>query len=183
MQPYKITLVIIAAIIVTTGVFGAGWWTRTKTYRTPECPKCPDIVARAHVERDSIGQRPPVAVLPVKKAPAIKTSFVQIFPSERDVAVYEWRDTMPDGATLGVHVQSSEFPRLIPADFERHIWYIGAPERIRVVNDTLTVQLPPLACPKKSFVKTGIKIGGVCFAFGIATTAGTIIYLKAKGVL
>ncbi len=141
-------------------------------HHCPICPKCPELVARSHIERDSVILHDTVRV--VKYAPSIAVRTVPAVPAvastpSDSMISYEVIDTMPDQAIIGISIASRELPdRLLP-DLVHTAWYLAKPDRIRIISDTLTVQLPPLKCPSRW--KRDITIGGICLGLGAGATA------------
>lgn len=140
-------------------------------HRCPVCPKCPELVARSHVERDSVIMHDTVRV--VKYAPSISVhSEPSADTAQREIVTYEVIDTMPDQAVISFALASRELPDKYLPDLTHTAWYVAKPDRIRIISDTLTAQLPPLKCPSRFW--RDLKIGGVCLGIG-AITATTII--------
>jgi hypothetical protein len=159
----------------------AGGWIQSKLHHCPECPKCPEIVARSHIELDSVGPQKDTARV-VKYAPSIKRTKVPPVPTvaissadhRADSMVrFSVVDTMPDRVVIGYSLASKEFPDRYLPDMVHDAWYIAKPDRIRVTWDTLTVQLPPLQCPQRW--QREIMIGGICF--GVGAIAATSYFL------
>ncbi len=162
----KIKMTIAVVAILSTILTGYGL--HAVIHRCPVCPKCPELVARSHVERDSIVIHDTAIV--VKYAPSITVrSEPATDTAQREVVTYEVIDTMPDQAVIGFSIASRELPDRRLPDLRHTAWYIAAPDRIRVISDTLTVQLPPLPCPSRW--KRDITIGGICLGVGAGVTA------------
>jgi hypothetical protein len=160
---YAMVLMLIVGVLL-------GSWARMAVHRCPEPPKCPELVARSHVERDSIGP-PKDTVRVVKRPPAISTI---ITPSrdttKRSIVTWNIVDTMPDRVVIGVAVSSGWLPMPMPLDLVFDVRYLAVPDKIKIKSDTLTVQLPPLACPSRW--QREVVIGGICLGVGaIAATA------------
>jgi hypothetical protein len=165
---YEVLYVMAIALIL--GAFG-GAALRMQLHHCPVCPKCPELVARSHVERDSIIIHDTIRV--VKYAPSIAVrSEPAVDTSKPKIVTYEVVDTMPDQAVIGFSMASAELPDYRPVDLTHTAWYLAKPDRIRIISDTLTVQLPPLPCPSRW--KRDITIGGLCLGIGAGVTA---IYL------
>ena len=162
----RIKLTIAVVTILSTILIGYGL--RSVVHR---CPKCPELVARSHIERDSIIVHDTMRV--VKYAPSIIVRTVQVPTVARtpDSAIsYEVIDTMPDQAVIGFSIASRELPDKYLPDLTHTAWYLAKPDRIRIISDTLTVQLPPLPCPSRLW--RDVRIGGVCLGIGaIAATS------------
>jgi hypothetical protein len=163
---YEILYVMALALIL--GAIGGGWL-RMVFHHCPECPKCPEIVARLHVERDSVVVHDTVRM--VKYAPSITVvSRPSNDTAQRAVVRYEVIDTMPDQAVIGFSLASRGFTETYLPDLTHTAWYLAKPDRIKIISDTLTVQLPPLACPSRW--QREVVIGGICLGVGaIAATA------------
>lgn len=159
---YAMVLVLIVGVLL-------GSWARMAVHRCPECPKCPELVARSHIERDSVVVHDTVRV--VKYAPSITVvSRPSNDTAQRAVVRYEVIDTMPDRAVIGFSLASRGFTETYLPDLTHTAWYLAKPDRIKIISDTLTVQLPPLACPSRW--QREVVIGGICLGVGaIAATA------------
>jgi len=169
----KIQWIIITVVLLCAMIFGA--FMHRIAHRCPVCPKCPELVARSHVERDSIVIHDTVRV--VKYAPSITViSEPAADTTQRRVVTYKVVDTMPDKAVIGFSMASRDLPAFRPVDLTHTMWYVAKPDRIRIISDTLTVQLPPLPCP--SFWKKGAVIGGTCFLLGTAAGGAAIYFLR-----
>jgi hypothetical protein len=165
---YEVLYAMAVALIL--GAIG-GAVLRMQLHHCPVCPKCPELVARSHVERDSIIIHDTVRV--VKYAPSITvTTEPAEDPTNGDTVTYSVIDTMPDKAVIGFSITSCELPARRLPDLTHEAWYLAKPDRIRIINDTLTVQLPPLPCPPRW--RRDITIGGICLGVGAGVTA---IYL------
>jgi hypothetical protein len=165
---YEVLCAMAVALIL--GAF-IGSSVRMQLHHCPVCPKCPELVARSHVERDSIIVHDTVRI--VKYAPAIViTKTPDPDPAGDSIVAYKVIDTMPDQAIIGFSIASRELPDRRLPDLTHEAWYLAKPDRIRIINDTLTVQLPPLPCPPRW--RRDITIGGICLGVGAGVTA---IYL------
>lgn len=166
---------IIAGAILCAGIalcmIGAG--IERVGHRCPVCPDCPELVGKSRAIRDSIIVHDTVRV--VKYAQSIT---VRAVPSadtmRRSIVTYEVIDTMPDHAVIGMAVSSGWLPMPIPPDLTHTAWYLAAPERIRIISDTLTVQLPPLKQPAR--LGREIAIGGICLGVGAITATSVILW-------
>jgi hypothetical protein len=171
----KIKLALALATILICMALGAGL--QRIAHRCPVCPKCPEFVSRSHIERDSVILHDTVRI--VKYAPSIQVRTVPAVPTDArttdSVIVYEVIDTMPDQAIIGFAISSCELPNLYLPDLTHVAWYIARPDRIRIISDTLTVQLPPLQCPSRFW--RDVKIGGVCVGVG-AIAATSYFYFR-----
>jgi len=134
------------------------------------CPRCPEIVSSSHVERDSVIIHDTVRV--VKYAPSI-TVISAPDTSGNKVITYEVIDTMSDQAVIGFQLASVELPGKRPPDLTHTAWYLAAPDRIKIISDTITVRLPPLQCPSRFW--RDVKIGGLCI--GIGAVAATSYFI------
>lgn len=165
-----------ALALVLGAIGGAGL--RMQLHRCPVCPKCPELVARSHVERDSVIIHDTVRV--VKYAPSIEVKTTPTIPTvERpqgdSVVSYEVIDTMPDQAVIGFLIASKDLPDHYLPDLTHTAWYLAKPDRIRIISDTLTVQLPPLPCPSRFW--HDVRVGGVCIGIG---AVGATAYLLLR---
>jgi len=173
----KIPMSVYAAILYGLLCFWGGCETRAFVHRCPVCPKCPEIVARAHIERDSVIIHDTIKItkyapaIAVKKAPAVSSAGASAHDS---VVSYTVIDTMPDLAVIGVSFASRELPDMRPIDLLHTAWYVAKPDRIKIISDTLTVQLPALQYPPR--VWREITIGGVCFGIGAAAGIAVTLY-------
>lgn len=170
----RIKLAVVVAAIIATLLVGYGF--RAATHRCPVCPACPELVARSHIERDSVIVHDTVRV--VKYAPSITVRTVPAAPTlascPADSAIsYEVIDTMPDAAIIGFSIASRELPDKYLPDLIHTAWYLAKPERIKIISDTLTIQMPALKCPSFRWGRE-IIVGGICFGVGAGITA---IYL------
>jgi hypothetical protein len=160
---------VIALIMIGVGIERVG-------HRCPECPQCPEFVARSHIEHDSIIMHDTVRI--VKYAPSIQVRTEPLVLSDSgadSTVVYEVIDTMPDAAIIGFSIASRELPDRRLPDLMHTAWYLAKPDRIRIISDTLTVQLPALKCPSRFWRE--VRIGGVCLGVG-AIAATSYFYFR-----
>jgi hypothetical protein len=185
--PMQVFVYIMAAMIV----FWLGSRAAMSVHRCPVCPDCPELVARSHVERDSIVVHDTVRV--VKYAPSITRRTVPAMPTVAlvpdlrstaeggppdtrtpDSAIsYEVIDTMPDHAIIGFSIASRELPDKYLPDLAHTAWYLAKPDRIKIISDTLTIQMPALKCPARW--GRDITVGGICIGVGALATAVYIL--------
>jgi hypothetical protein len=162
---YEVLYVAFVALILG-AILGA--WIRMAVHHCPKCPQCPELVARSHIEREIVGPQPDM-VRVVKRPPAISAV---ITPSrdttQRSIVTWGMVDTMPDKAVIGVAVSSGWLPTPIPKDLAFDVKYLAVPERIKIINDTLTVQLPALKCPSR--LSREIVICGIGVGVGVGAT-------------
>lgn len=163
---YSTTYLVLVAFVISAFL---GGWIRISLHHCPECPKCPELVARSHVERDTVIYHDTIRV--VKYAPSISVKTTpSLDTSHRPVVTWDVVDTMIDRAVIGVSVSSALLPMPIPLDVTHAVRYVAPPTRIRVINDTLTVQLPALKCPSR--LSREIVICGIGVGVGVAATVG-----------
>jgi hypothetical protein len=169
----RIKLIVAIAVIFVAILIGYGF--RGVVHRCPECPKCPELVARSHIERDSIIRHDTVRI--VKYAPSITVKNVPVDTAVNgnNVVSYEVVDTMPDQAVVGFMLSSRELPDRQLPDLVHTAWYLAKPDRIRIISDTLTVQLPALKCPGRFWRE--VRIGGICLGVG-AIAATSYFYFR-----
>jgi hypothetical protein len=166
----KIKRALAVAVIFVSIILGYGF--RSMIHRCPECPKCPELVARSHIERDSIILHDTVRVVKYAQSIQVRTvSAVSIDTRKTDSVIsYEVIDTMPDQAIIGFAISSTELPNLYLPDLTHVAWYIAKPDRIRIISDTLTVQMPALKCPSRFWRE--VRIGGICLGIGAIAATG-----------
>lgn len=169
---YNAIYLVVVALIVCT-LFGS--WVQKSIHHCPECPKCPELVSRSHVERDTVIYHDTVRV--VKYAPSV--SVITTRPrdtAQRSIVTWDVVDTMPDRAVIGVAISSGWLPMEMPLDLTHTVRYLAAPTRIKIINDTLTVQLPALKCPSR--LSREIVICGIGVGVGVAATVGYFTFKK-----
>jgi hypothetical protein len=171
---YEVLYVALVALIAGS-ILGAT--VRMQLHHCPECPQCPELVARSHIEREIVGPQPDTARV-VKYAPSINRRTVPSVPtpstSSDSMIAYEVIDTMPDQAIVGYSIASRELPDRYLPDLTHTAWYVAKPDRIRLISDTLTVQLPPLKAPSR--LGREIAIGGICLGIGAAGATAFFLF-------
>lgn len=169
---YQSHIIWIVATIVVALVFV--WLGRSSV----KCPDCPQVVSASRSVRDSVVVRydtqrvyKPAGAFTVRRDERPEPDARQTDTHARhdSVAMYEVVDTMPDAAIIGIQLWSVALPDQVPPDLGHSAWYVAAPERMRIITDTIRLQLPPLQRSAwRDFAIAGI---------GIAVGAGAALLL------